>query len=58
MASSGGIVRKNRSGEAIVIHRCAECGYYEGESPQGGCCPNCGTASDPIPVMVKEVGRV
>jgi hypothetical protein len=42
-------------GETVTIHRCSECGYYEGESPQGGCCPRCGRTSDPLPVEVRVV---
>jgi rubrerythrin len=28
--------------ERWTLHRCEDCGYMEGESPQGGCCPKCG----------------
>lgn len=44
-----------RRGKRITIHRCGNCGHYEGESPQAGCCPRCGRASNPIPVQVVVV---
>lgn len=36
----------------FTIHICSECGRVEGESPQAGCCPGCGRASEPYPVEV------
>jgi hypothetical protein len=38
--------------DAITIHVCDECGRVEGERPQAGCCPGCGTGSVAEPVRV------
>lgn len=41
--------------QEFTVHECSECGRIEGESPQAGCCPGCGRASDAIPVKVRRV---
>lgn len=42
--------------QEFTVHECDVCGYIEGESPQAGCCPKCGSsASTPVPVKVRRV---
>lgn len=43
-------------GEVITVHRCDECGRWEGESPQAGCCPGCGARSGAIPYVARIEG--
>lgn len=47
-----------KKGERIIIHKCSQCGRWEGEVPQATCCPGCGFASQAIKVYVSVVGRV
>jgi rubrerythrin len=54
--------RKRRSvlaviGEHVTIHRCENCGRWEGEKPQAGCCPGCGRASMPVPYVVEVINH-
>ncbi len=41
--------------DEFIVHECVECGYVEGESPQAGCCPKCGTGSTALPIKVRRV---
>lgn len=42
-------------GQRLILHACEECGRVEGTNAQAGCCPGCGIASRPLPLVVEVV---
>ena len=44
-------------GSRIIVHVCEDCGYVEGESPQAGCCPECGRRSNAVPYLARIEDR-